>query len=145
MGSIQDDFGSLIRSKGFRLTPQRQIILNALRELGKHATPEEVYERVQHKSSAINRATVYRTLDFLLKLGLVTTAHLHENKVVYEVAGTTPHHHLVCQQCQMVKVIEHEQIAPFFQRLEAETDFTILTDHLVLFGLCPHCRQQHIA
>lgn len=145
MSSEQDSFSRLVRSKGFRLTPQRQIILDALRELGSHSTPEQIYERVQRRSSAINRATVYRTLEFLLKLGLVTTAHLHENKVVYELAGATPHHHLVCQQCQMVKVLEHEQIAPFFRQIEAETDFTVLTDHLVLFGLCAHCRQQKLA
>ena len=56
-----------------------------VRELGGHCTPDEVYARVQRKSTAVNRATVYRTLDFLLKLGLVTTAHMRDNQVIYEL------------------------------------------------------------
>ena len=59
-----------IHKHGFRLTPQRQMVFDAVRELGSHCTQDEVYARVQRKSTAVNRATIYRTLDFLLKLGL---------------------------------------------------------------------------
>lgn len=141
MNNSQTEFRSLVHSKGFRLTPQRQMILDVVREAGGHCTPEQVYERVQTKSSAINRATVYRTLEFLLRLGLVTTAHLQENQVVYEIAGAHPHHHLICQNCRHVLEIDHNLVAPFFQQLAAQMAVTILTDHLVLFGLCPACRQ----
>lgn len=141
MSAPQTELRSLIHSKGFRLTPQRQMILDAVREAGQHCTPEQIYERVQTKSSAINRATVYRTLEFLLRLGLVTTAHLQDNQVVYEIAGAHPHHHLICQNCHHVLELEHSLVAPFFQQLEAQKSVTILTDHLVLFGLCPACRQ----
>lgn len=140
MSNLEKEFRSIVHSRGYRLTPQRQIILDAVRETGGHCTPEQVYERVQRVNSAINRATVYRTLEFLLKLGVVTTAHLEENQVVYEMAGTEPHHHLLCQNCRHLVEIDHELIAPLFQQLETELDITILTDHLVLFGLCPACK-----
>lgn len=142
MSNLQTEFRSLIHSKGFRLTPQRQMILDVVREAGGHCTPEQIYERVQTKSSAINRATVYRTLEFLLKLGLVTTAHLHDNQVVYELAGAHPHHHFVCQSCHHALEVDHALVVPFFQQVEAQMNVTILTDHLVLFGLCPACRHQ---
>jgi Fur family transcriptional regulator, ferric uptake regulator len=142
MSNTQTEFRSLVRSKGYRLTPQRQMILEAVREAGGHCTPEQVYERVQTKSSAINRATVYRTLEFLLKLGLVTTAHLQENQVVYELASPHPHHHFVCQSCHHSQEIDHHLVVPFFQQIEAHMQVTVLTDHLVLFGLCPTCRHQ---
>jgi Fur family transcriptional regulator, ferric uptake regulator len=130
----------LIKERGYRLTPQRQIILEALHDAGGHCTPEEVYQRVQLTSSAINRTTVYRTLDFLVRLGLVTTAHMQGNQVIYELASERPHHHLVCQHCNHVEQLDHQQVASMFVNLEQETGYQINTDHLVLFGLCPHCR-----
>lgn len=141
MSNLQTEFRSLVHSKGYRLTPQRQIILDAVHTAGGHCTPDQIYERVQRVNSAINRATVYRTLEFLLKLGLVTTAHLEENQVVYEIAGIKPHHHLVCQNCRHLVEIDHEMIDPLFQQLQTKLDVTILTDHLVLFGLCPECKR----
>jgi len=132
---------ALIRRKGYRLTPQRQMILDAVREAQGHCTPDEVFARVQRKSSAVNRATVYRTLDFLLRIGLVTTAHVQNNQVIYEMAGQSPHHHLVCQHCQKVTQISHELVQPLFDRIEQEQGFEVHTDHFMIFGLCAHCRQ----
>jgi Fur family ferric uptake transcriptional regulator len=131
-----------IKQGGYRLTPQRQMILDVLHEAGDHCTPEEVYQRVQTKSSAINRTTVYRTLEFLVSLGLVTTAHMQGNQTIYEVASEHPHHHLVCQQCAHVEVIDHEMIAAMFAHLEQQSGYKINTDHLVLFGLCPRCQAE---
>ena len=135
-----DENSKRIKQQGYRLTPQRQMILGVLQEANGHCTPEEVYQRVQTKSSAINRTTVYRTLDFLVRLGLVSTAHLQGNQVIYELAGDHPHHHLVCQQCDQVEVIDHALVATMFAELEQKSGYQINTDHLVLFGLCPHCR-----
>ena len=69
------DYGERIRAQGFRLTPQRQMVLDAICELGGHVTPEAIYERVRTKSLAVNRATVYRNLDFLCEVRLVVAAH----------------------------------------------------------------------
>lgn len=137
------DSFKLIKERGYRLTPQRQMILDVLHEAGGHCTPEEVYQRVQCKSSAINRTTVYRTLEFLVTLGLVSTAHVQDNQVIYELATDHPHHHLVCQRCNAVEVIDHEVIAAMFAGLEKESGYKINSDHLVLFGICPHCQIAH--
>lgn len=131
---------ALIRRKGYRLTPQRQMILDAVRESQGHCTPDEVFARVQRKNSAVNRATVYRTLDFLLRLGLVTTAHIQNNQVIYELAGHTPHHHLVCQHCNHVIQIDHDLIQPMLDKLEKLYGFEVRTDHFMIFGLCAACR-----
>jgi Fur family ferric uptake transcriptional regulator len=131
-----------MRSRGFRVTPQRQLILDAIRASGGHTTPDEIYERVHAQVPAVNRATVYRTLDFLLELGLVTTAHVKENQVIYELARPTPHHHLICQRCDHIEQLNHDLIAPLFADIERAYHFTINTDHLVLFGLCDECRSR---
>jgi Fur family ferric uptake transcriptional regulator len=135
-------YAELIRRQGYRLTPQRQLILAAVSELGGHCTPEAIYQQVQTKTSAINRATVYRTLDFFLTLGLVTVAHGIEGQVIYELAGPTPHHHLVCQRCEAVLPVDHALVEPLFEELRARFGFQVNTDHLMLFGLCASCRDQ---
>ncbi len=136
---MNDKSIKIIKQRGYRLTPQRQIILDVLDEAGGHCTPEEVYQRVQTKSSAINRTTVYRTLEFLVRLGLVSTAHVQSNQVIYELASAHPHHHLVCQNCDKVEVIDHKVIASILSNMEEESGYKINSDHLVLFGICPKC------
>ncbi len=140
---MNEESHQLIRKRGYRLTPQRQLILDALHEADGHCTPEEIYTRVHAKSSAVNRTTVYRTLEFLVRLGLVSTAHVQDNQTIYELASEEPHHHLVCQQCDKVVQIDHQLVESTFSDLEEQTGFTISTDHLVLFGVCKQCQVQN--
>ncbi|MDQ3248512.1 MAG: transcriptional repressor [Chloroflexota bacterium] len=135
------DYQQVIRRQGFRLTPQRQMILDAVREAHGHSTPEEIYGRVQTKATAINRATVYRNLEFLLELGLVTVAQVKGNQTVYESSESAPHHHIICQRCNQVAHVAHRLVEPMFAQIETESGFTVNTDHLVLFGVCSQCRQ----
>jgi Fur family ferric uptake transcriptional regulator len=140
MKAANIDYKALLRRKGLRLTLQRELILDALAAGDGHHTPEEIYRRVHAKAPVVNRATVYRTLEMLLELGLATTAHGTDNQLLYELADQTPHHHLVCQRCGHVAEIGHEQIAPMFDALEQEFSFQVRTDHLMLFGLCRECQ-----
>lgn len=137
---MNEESHKLIRKYGYRLTPQRQLILDALFEADGHCTPEEIYTRVHEKSSAVNRTTVYRTLEFLVRLGLVSTAHVQDNQAIYELASEQPHHHLVCQQCDKVVQLDHQLVASLFNNLEQQAGFKITTDHLVLFGVCAQCQ-----
>ena len=140
MTHAHENYKQLIRQRGFRVTPQRQIILDALSELKGHRTPDEVYSRVQRKTTAINRATVYRTLDFLLRMGLVTVAQVKDNQTVYEVINEEPHHHLVCQKCEKFIELDNAVVKPLFDRIQQDEGFQIRTDHLILFGLCRDCQ-----
>lgn len=132
------DFTSLIHKRGFRVTPQRQLILEAICESGGHSTPEDIYQRLQAKSSAINQATVYRTLDFLCDLRLVVAVQIGR-QMFYEIAGKEPHHHLICRKCDKVEQVGHEVTKSFFARIEREQNFVVDMDHLTLFGLCSKC------
>jgi Fe2+ or Zn2+ uptake regulation protein len=140
MTHTTSDYAALIRRQGFRITPQRQIILDAVCEIGDHATPEAIYERVQRKSSAINRATVYRTLDFLCEMRLVVAARIGRS-TLYEIAGVKPHHHLICRKCGAVLTLEHEHVRNFYKQVEREQNFHVDMDHLTLFGVCSDCRR----
>ncbi|RME47381.1 MAG: transcriptional repressor [Caldilineae bacterium] len=118
------------------------MILDAICEGGEHVTPEEIYRRVKAKAPTINPATVYRALEFFCSLGLVVSADIGIGQKVYEIAGDTPHHHLVCRACGTVQSLAHAEVAPFFAHLEQAMGFRVETDHLVLFGLCRQCAGQ---
>jgi len=140
MSHTNHDYAALMRRRGFRVTPQRQIILDAICEGGGHTTFDEIFARVQAKSEAVNRATVYRTLTFLTDLRLVTAADVGDGHMVYEIAGDTPHHHLVCLDCRQVSQVSHDTVKALFAKLEREQRFHVETNHLALFGYCHRCQ-----
>ncbi|MBI5293435.1 MAG: transcriptional repressor [Chloroflexi bacterium] len=135
------DYATVMRERGCRVTPQRQLILDAVCDGGGHTTPDEVYARVQARAPAVNRTTVYRTLDFLCEMRLVVAAQIGGH-MFYEIAGATPHHHLVCRKCDKVDEIGHDAVKSFFARIERDRQFLIDMDHLALFGLCQDCRRE---
>jgi len=133
------DYATLLRERGFRVTPQRQLILDAICAGDGHTTPEEIHERVRAWTPHVNRATVYRNLDFLCDMRLVVAVQIG-GRWYYEIAGETPHHHLVCRRCNRMVQIDHLTVKSLFDRVERERHFTIDMDHLALFGLCAKCR-----
>ena len=86
-------------------------------------------------------ATVYRNLEFMLKQGVVTTATVQNNQVIYELKSPEQHHHLICQDCNGSIELPHELVDPLFARIQSEHGFKVCTDHLVFFGLCAECQQ----
>ncbi|MEY4024137.1 MAG: hypothetical protein RLZ23_1098 [Actinomycetota bacterium] len=74
-----------LREKGLRLTPQRELVLNAVRELG-HATPEDIASKVRETHPGINLSTVYRNLETLENVGLVQHTHLGHGGATYHAA-----------------------------------------------------------
>ena len=96
-----EDWQSTLRSKGYRLTPQRELVLRAVERLG-HATPDEILTAVREESQAVNISTVYRTLELLEELGLVRHAHIHDRAPTYHSTAAPAHVHLVCRECQAI-------------------------------------------
>ena len=131
----------MIRAKGHRLTVQRQLILDAVCQAGGHASPDDIHRIVQRRAPAINRATVYRALNFLCRLGLVTSTLGRHGRLEYEIAGPHPHHHLICQQCATRVELPHTQVAPLLEAIKEQFDFQVANHtHLSLFGLCAQCQ-----
>ncbi len=131
-----------LRQAGFRVTPQRQLILDAVCALGGHVTPEAVYKQVRAIAPAINRATVYRALHFLTEQQILAEMVLPNGRTGYEIAGETPHHHLVCRQCGNSVEVADELIRPLAKEIEAQYNFTLDMRHVTFFGLCPVCRDK---
>ena len=131
------DWRAALREKGYRLTPQRELILGAVDELG-HATPDEVLAKVQETASTVNASTVYRTLEVLEELGLVRHAHLSDRAPTYHSVRGHEHFHLVCRRCRSVTSVDAAEAAPFVAVLEAK-GFVPDLGHLTVFGHCAAC------
>ena len=134
-----NDLRSRLRDSGYRLTPQRELILAAVEKLG-HATPDEVLAEVREHSSAVNASTVYRTLEVLEGLGLVRHAHLSDRAPTYHSARGHEHAHLVCRECRRVISIERGEMEQALGPLAATHGFTPDYGHLTVFGTCADCR-----
>lgn len=135
------DLPALVRGRGHKLTPQRQIILDTLCEMGGHVTVAELYERVHGRYPAIDRSTVYRALDFFGELGLVCAAEIG-GVAVYEIVGQSargPHHHLVCRACGDIDHVPDDAFAAFAARLLDDYGFAADVDNLTIPGLCREC------
>ena len=133
------DWRAALREKGYRLTPQRELILAAVDELG-HATPDEVLAHVQQQASTVNASTVYRTLEVLEELGLVRHAHLSDRAPTYHTTRGHEHFHLVCRGCREVISVDAAKAAPFVEVLGADLGFTPDLGHLTVFGHCRNCK-----
>lgn len=131
------DWRAALREKGYRLTPQRELILAAVDELG-HATPDEVLAKVQQTVSTVNASTVYRTLEVLEQLGLVRHAHLSDRAPTYHSVRGHEHFHLVCRGCHAVTSVDAAEAAPFVAVLEGK-GFVPDLGHLTVFGRCADC------
>ena len=130
-----------LRTAGFRITPQRQLVLEAVTSL-RHATPEEILGEVQSTASGVNLSTVYRTLEVLEQVGLVTHAHIGHGAPTYHVVDDTPHIHLVCSRCRKVESIDGDDFAKYANKLENDNGFVVNISHVALHGLCKKCAKE---
>lgn len=132
---MPDELASRLHGKGYRLTPQRQLVLGAVEALG-HATPDEVRD---HLEGAVNTSTVYRSLEVLEELGLVRHTHLSDRAPTYHSAREAEHFHLVCRRCRRVTSVTPVDAAPFVEQLRAQQGFVTDVGHLTIFGECVDC------
>jgi Fur family ferric uptake transcriptional regulator len=136
--SSTEGWQATLRARGYRLTPQRELVLGAVERLG-HATPDEVLTAVREESQAVNVSTVYRTLELLEELGLVRHAHITDRAPTYHSASAPEHVHLVCRDCQSVSEAPPAAVAALTDTLRSGQGFTTDVGHLTIFGTCARC------
>lgn len=138
--SCNSEYAPWFHEHGFRITPQRMAILHVLREAGGHLSPIQIHRRSQAELPRLTEPTVYRTLEFLTRHGLVRFTSLAGGKAVYELAGRE-HHHLVCRNCGRTVEVSHALLGALYRELEAVTGYRLEPGHASLFGLCPECQE----
>ncbi len=139
-----NDTGSLIQEikvRGVRITPQRAIILQAMEAMTGHVTAEAIYDAVHDVNEFISLATVYRTLELLREMGLVTEARMGSSTTHYALKDHANHHHAVCRNCKHSYELPDDLFMPIVARLHADFEFRADVDHLVVLGLCKDCAE----
>ncbi|GAA2520635.1 Fur family transcriptional regulator [Pilimelia columellifera] len=134
------DLADALRTRGLRLTAQRQVVLDAVRELT-HATPEQVHALARGRAAGVNITTVYRTLELLEQLGLVTHTHLSHGAPAYHATSEPAHVHLVCRACGGIQELAPDLFTPLAGALLANHGFAVDIDHVAFFGACADCRE----
>ena len=138
-----------MRGQGRRMTHSRHAVLDALSERGEHLTAEEVFISASRRCPNIGLATVYRTLELMTNLGMVSKFDTGDDKARYEFADPTAskghHHHLVCTSCRRIvdykDFIEEETelLRKTEEGLSKKYGFRINSHTIQFYGVCPDC------
>jgi Fe2+ or Zn2+ uptake regulation protein len=132
------DYPQKMRSGGYRVTPQRKAILDAICSAGRPLTVEDLFFRIQKASPTLNRATIYRNLAFLQKMHLVDSSGNGKVKR-FEIASLKPHHHLICRICGAQVGLDEKYVKGLKAVIRKECRFVIDGDHLSFSGICRRC------
>ena len=128
-----------LRSRGFRITPQREMIIQVITSSQEHMSAEEIFAEVQKNTKATNIATVYRTLDMLWEEGFACRNDLSEGKIVFATIDHGPHIHLVCRYCNQVLDADPQVLVDLGKELDSKLGFRADLEHLSIFGICSDC------
>ena len=140
--SCEEHFIAELRGRGFRLTPQREIVLKVLHEIEGTATAEQIHHRVQEISSSIDISTVYRTLELLGEFQMVAAMDLGDSQRRYALLGVHgPHAHLQCRACGKLIGVQAGEVQDFAERLRRQYGFELDLGQLMIPGLCAECQE----
>ncbi len=131
-----------LRQRGYRITPQREIIIHSVAHSPRHITAEEVAGSLREHTQTINIATVYRTLDLLWQEGFACRNDLSEGKIVYATFQHGPHIHLVCRKCNKVIDADIGILNSLGRDLKSKYDFQSDLGHFSIFGICSNCQDR---
>ena len=115
------------------------MVLEAVRESDVHISVDEIFSKVHAKYPYANISTIYRTLELLKKLRLVTETDLGEGRVRYHYAEKGHHHHLICQKCGAITDVADSDMSPLEDLLRRKYGFRADLRHLAIFGRCRQC------
>ena len=144
MDNLIESLKERLKDKGYKLTPQRRATLDTIIEnQGKHLNTEEIYDLVKEKCPEIGLATVYRTLQLLDEMSVLSKLNLDDGCIRYELnnhENDHQHHHLICQNCNDVIEVEIDLLETLEDEIEKKYHF-IIEDHSVKFyGICSKCK-----
>ncbi len=132
-----------LKQRGFRLTRQRQILLDLLERTGAHLDAETLYRMAHQQDPKLNRVTVYRTLKMLKEGGLVDELDLMHHageQHYYETRRKQEHAHVVCLRCGKVEEFFGEPLQQLKRQVEKTFGFQILIARTEIGGYCAHCQ-----
>jgi Fur family ferric uptake transcriptional regulator len=133
------DVRDRLRARGLRWTPQRRILIDVLAATDGHVTGAELVERCRAVDPETIPSTVYRTLDVLEEIGLLSHSHGADGREEFHVLPAAVHGHLYCNGCGTTWEIDAEEAAGLIDGLARRRDFAVDVSHLSIAGRCAAC------
>jgi len=131
-----------IKAKGGHVTMQRRLVVEALCASGGHPTIADIERHLQQQGMSISETTIYRILESLKDLQMVSPTDMGASGIVYSLLDTPPHHHGICLDCGAIFDLDDSYFADLRQRLDDNLGFQARIDHMAIYGLCRQCAQQ---
>ncbi len=128
-----------LKESGLRLTPQRLMVLTAVRQAKGHMSAAEILDEVKESYPYIDASTVYRTLGVLKEMRLISETDMGGGESRYEWIEQDRHHHLICRNCDRVILLDHKFLENLGTEILDDYGFKADIDHFAIFGLCSDC------
>ena len=132
---------TVLKQRGYKMTPQRRLIVEYLHENRSHLTAEELINFLESRAPGINKSTVYRTLDLLEESGCVVKSEL-DGRFIYHHAEEGHHHHLVCRECGRTINCNENIFADLKKSLKESLGFQADLKHVMINGVCSDCQKK---
>lgn len=135
----------VLKKKGMKFTEQRALILKLLLKLDDHLTAEELHEIVkkEYPDQNIGIATVYRTLNFLEEMNLISSISFGKDGKKYEGNNSSHHDHIICTSCGKIVEFFDESIEKRQEQIAKKNGFKIQDHTMQLYGICAECQKQN--
>ena len=135
---MEQDITCMLREKGFKATPQRLAIYEALLKSKKHPTAEMLFTDLQPQYPTMSLATVYKTVDVLARLDVIRVLNINEDAFRYD-AEIKDHVHIKCTVCNTVEDIPHIELDKLLEEAQHKSGYKIASNQIHFFGVCPNC------
>ena len=143
MKDLKEKFKNKLSTNNFKLTRQREDILEVLLENPRcHFNAEELHDKVKKENPEIGLATIYRTLELFCELDILHRLDFDSSYKSYELnIDEKHHHHLICVQCGQITEFNDQVLEEFENNLEENHNFEIKNHRIKFFGYCAQCQQ----
>ena len=139
--ALLSQFKNVLRRAGLKYTPQRVAVLEEIVKDQGHRECEDIYLALKQKGSHVSRATVYRTMDILVKNDFARKMEIGDGRARYESKVDSPHHdHLICSSCGAIVEFLNQEIEDLQQKIANHYHFKLQRHIHQLFGICKKCR-----
>ena len=136
-----ENLAGVLRNSGFKVTPQRLAVYEALANTKSHPNAELLYNELRPKYPSMSFATVYKTVEILNELGLITVLNTGEGSSRYD-ADVSEHSHIQCSICGRVVDIGPLSVAELDAEVKADTGYEVQGQQFYFYGVCPACKNR---
>ena len=138
---LMDNFRTVLRKEGLKITPQRIAVLKEVIKDKGHRECEDIYLAIKRSKTYVSRATVYRTLDILVQNQFIRKLNLGDGKARYENKINSLHHdHLICVICHKIIEFVDQDIEMLQEKIAIKNEFSLKRHVHQLFGICKECQ-----